>query len=570
MTRERKLIALMLAVFVSGISFAQNADISVFRPAVNPRNKDDQMVRAGTEYTKKTGGKVKYIISDWGNWQSKILSSLAAGEPIDVVFGRDADFPRFYTKGYVQPVDGYVDLTKPYINKTGMDAAFKYGGKYYLASHETSNHPWIIIYNKSLMEEEGIALKDQPLALYERGEWTWAKLRELAMKLTKDTSGSGKIDRWGFGNWYTRGFVYMNGSSFAVNQKDGNQKLNFEDPRFMEALQFLADAKKEGWYMQDNSIIATGVPRRTVVMSMERQYFPATLITQTRDELAYAPLPRGPGVKDSVHIYETDGYGIGNGSTKQKFAGQFIDICLETWYKDDLQGRRAWPQEVFPVTREMDKKRSYFGPLASALDTMIDPMLGEIVWTGDSPSQAIAGWQSQAELLLAEANKPGEKPVRLPFKPIKIDFEKTKLDGFKVGGDGEYKSVKLSIISGKQAIKGKSLLVQLDSDVDGEWIDAVITNPDVLGVVGWRDYRVSFDVKLLSTPKSADTEVAFEIFKDQLNKYGYTSQKLEEANKVYKVSTVVRNINTNGKIPIKFVGHFASDFVIDNIEITER
>lgn len=564
----KKLVVLITMSLVAGSLFAADADITVFRPAVNPRNKNDPMVRAGAEYTKQTGGKVKFVISDWGNWQSKILSSLAAGEPIDVVFGRDADFPRFYTKGYVQPIDGYVNLNVPYINKVGMDSVFKYEGKYYLASHQTSNHPWIIIYNKSLMEEEGIAEKDQPLALYQKGQWTWAKLRELAMKLTKDTSGSGKIDRWGFGNWWTRGFIYMNGSSFALNQKNGDQKLNFEDPRFMEALDFLAQAKKEGWYMQDNSIAATGLQRRSIAMFMERQYFPASVVSQTRDEMAYVPLPKGPGAKENIHIFETDGYGIGMGSQKQKWAGIFIDICLKTWYEEDMKGRREWPQEIFPVTREMAKNPSYFGPLASALDPMIDNMLGEIVWTGNSPSQAIAGWASQAELLLAEANKPAEKPTRLPFRPIKVDFEDKDISAFKV--NGEYSSVKISAVSGSQAITGTSLLVKLDSAVDGEWIDALITDPEKIGVSGWRDYRISFDVKPLKAPADPESSMSFEIFKDTLNKFGFTSQKLEEAGKVYRVSTVVRNISTNGKIPLKISGRFANDFVIDNIEITER
>ncbi|TCW61209.1 extracellular solute-binding protein [Treponema sp. J25] len=559
-------LVLLTATLASG---AESPNITVFRPGVNPRDKNDVMVRAAEKYRKETGGKVTFVISDWVNWQSKILTYMAAGEPIDVIFARDADFPLFYTRGYVQPIDKYVNLNVPYINKTGMDLAFKYDGKYYVASHVTSNHPWIIIYNKTLMEEEGIPESEQPLALYKAGKWTWAKLRELAIKLTKDTTGSGKIDRWGFGNWWTRGFVYMNGTGFTVKDAKGNFKLNFDDQRLLEALQFLADAKKEGWYQQDYSMTSMGLQRRTIAMYMEREYFPVQIIQNTRDELAYVPLPRGPGNKEQVNIFECDGYAIGNGSKSPTYAGKFIDICLKEWYEEDLKGRQKWPKEIFPIVDEMAKKPYYPGPSNSVLDPMLDNFLGEIVWTGNSPAAAIAGYKAQAETLIAEAAKPFEKPVKLPFNPITVDFENGDISAFKVGKP-EYKSVKLQIVSDSRAIKGKSLLISMDSKVDGEWIDAVFTDPEKVGIVGWRNYTISFDIKPLKMPTQPDGYLYFQVWQDSLRNWGWTTQKIDAANQVYTVKVNIKDVLANGKFPLKFGGRFAGDFVIDNISIQEK
>jgi ABC-type glycerol-3-phosphate transport system substrate-binding protein len=512
---KRKLLWIAVtAAMIAVPILAESPNITVFRPAVNPRDKNDVMVRAAEEYKKQTGGKVTFVIADWNNWQPKILTAMAAGEPIDVIFARDADFPKFYIKGYVQPIDGYVDLTVPYINKAGMDMAFKYQGKYYLASHITSNHPWMIIYNKSLMDEEGIPEKDQPEALYKAGKWNWANLRALAIKLTKDTTGTGKIDRWGFGNWWTRGFAYMNGTSFTTTDKAGNLKLNFDDQRLVEALTFLADAKKEGWYMQDNSIAQNGIQKRTVAMLMEREYIPVQILRDTRDELGYVPLPTGPSGKNASHIFECDGYGIGNGSKNPTYAGKFIDICLKTWYEDDLKGREKWPKAVLALSKEMEKKASYPGVTASALDSILDDFLGEIVWSGSSASQAIAGYKAKAESLILEASKPMEKPVQLPFKTIKVDFENGDLSAFKILNK-DLKSVKFSIVSDSRAISGKSLLVEMNQAVDGEWIDALLTDPEKLGVVGWRDYKITFEVKPLSAPKDPETYAYMQVWKDE-------------------------------------------------------
>jgi multiple sugar transport system substrate-binding protein len=572
MKRKAPFIAAALAALAATVlpAAAESPNITVFRPAVNPRDKNDVMVRAAEEYKKQTGGKVTFVISDWVNWQPKILSYMAAGEPIDVVFARDADFPKFYIKGYVQPIDGYVDLKVPYINKAGMDMAFKYDGKYYAASQVTSNHVWMIIYNKSLMEEEGIAEKDQPLALYKAGKWNWANLRSLAMKLTKDTAGTGKIDRWGFGNWWTRGFVYMNGTSFTTTDKSGSIKLNFDDQRLMEALTFLADAKKEGWYMQDNSIAGTGIQKRTVAMLMEREYIPVQILKDTRDELCYVPLPVGPSGKNAKNIFECDGYGIGNGSKNPTYAGKFIDICLKTWYEGyDLPGREKWPKEVLDLAKEMEKKAAYPGTTVSALDSMLDDFLGEIVWTGNSASTAVAGYKAKAESLVLEAGKPMEKPVRLPFKDIKIDFENGDLSAFKIMSE-DLKSVKFSIVSDSRAIKGKSLLVEMDQAKDGEWIDALLTDPEKLGVVGWRNYKITFDVKPLGDPADPETYAYFQVWRDAENHFGWITQKLEAANAVYKAQGYANNITMNGKFGIKIGGHKAGGFVIDNIEITEK
>jgi len=570
MKMKKLICAALFAATLAIPSFAkdkESPDITVFRPAVNPRDKKDVMVRAAAAYKEATGGKVTFVISDWNNWQAKILTYMAAGEPIDVVFARDADFPRFYAKGYVQPIDGYVNLNVPYLNKTGMEMAFKYNNKYYLASHVTSAHYWIIAYNKSLMDEEGIPESEQPEALYKAGKWNWDNLRKLSIKLTKDTTGSGKIDRWGFANWYTQGFVYMNGTNFTTTDKKGNVSLNFEDQRLVEALTYLETAKKEGWYMQDNNIARDGLQKRKVAMMMEREYYPVSVLKDTKDELGYVPLPAGPGNKSPKNVFETDGYGIGNGSKSPTYAGKFIDICLKTWYDDDMEQRKGWPKEILKLTKEVEKNQIYPGPAASAIDTLMSKFLGEIVWTGNSASTAITGYTAAAQTLIDEANKPMEKPVRLPFKNVKIDFEDGDISMFKVGGD-KLTSVKLSVVEGDNAIKGKSLLVSCDSAVDGEWLSAIVSDTAKLGLVGWRDYKVSFDVKALKSPASGDTVATFQVYKDDIDNWGWVAQKIDAAGTVYAVKGNVVNMSLNGTYPVRFGGRFINDFVIDNIVIT--
>ena len=173
-----------------------------------------------------------------------------------------------------------------------------------------------------------------------------------------------------------------------------------------------------------------------------------------------------------------------------------------------------------------------------------------------------------AQVLVEEANKKPEKIVKLPFRPITVDFEDGKQTGF--ARNPKAASVKTEIVSDARAIKGKSLLIQLNHDTDGEFIDALFTDPDTLGVVGWRDYRISMDIKALNPPVNEESSVYIEIWQDQLRKWGFNNVKIKEAGKVYTLTTIARDILTNGKFGLKIGGRLSGDFVIDNIQITER
>jgi hypothetical protein len=110
----------------------------------------------------------------------------------------------------------------------------------------------------------------------------------------------------------------------------------------------------------------------------------------------------------------------------------------------------------------------------------------------------------------------------------------------------------------------------MDSAVDGEWINAVVTDAAKLGVVGWRNYKISYDVKLLKEPSDPDSASYCKVYRDEIDNYGFITDKFTQANEVLSVTGSVTDILENGKFSLMFGGHHATDFVIDNIEITEK
>jgi ABC-type glycerol-3-phosphate transport system substrate-binding protein len=567
--KKTRIVAAIFGLMVAGLFAKESPNITVFRPGTNPRSKKDIMVQAAEKYTAKTGGKVTFVMGDWGSLESKLLTYMAAGTPIDVCFARNADFPKFFTKHYFEPINQYVNLDAKYLSKDAMDGCFKYEGSYYVASAKTSDHYWIILYNKSLMDEQGIAEKDQPLALWKAGKWDWDHLRSLALKLTKDTTGSGTIDRWGFGNWYTEVLLYANGVTLTNIDSKGKITLNMEDQRVTEALVYLQNAKNDGWYQQDNSIITDGLASRTVAMVMGREYDPPAVLKNTRDEIIYVPVPFGPSNKEHKNIYECDGYGIGAGSQNKKYAGIYIDCVVEATYENDTKDRaKVWPEEIFALGEQMEKSRWYPSYTTSPIESIVNSFLGEIVWSGNSPATAIASWEPKAVALVQDANKPVGKLERLPFKAVNEVFKNNKmLAAFKPMPDTEYSSVQISFEP--KGIEAGSLKIACDYEVDGEDVAYCLTDPALLGIVGWRSYEVEFDIKALKEP-GEEAYVSVQAYDNDLHKYGWTRKTIESKDEVYHMKATIMDVLQNGRIGLQISGHNMKDFLIDNIKIVEK
>lgn len=565
MKKKIAAILLLASLVAAGIQ-AGEWDITVFRPGVNPRDKKDPMVQAKALYEKETGGKVTLLVGDWGSTTTKIIANLAAGTPIDVFWASAEMFPRYYTKGYAQPVDGWVNLKTPNLNLPVMDKYFKYDGKYYLASNKGSNHSRIIMFNKTMLEELGISPKEMPDYLYKNGKWTLAAMRDLAKKVTKDTDGDGKIDRWGVGGYEYDLFLFANGSTWTTIDSKGKYRLNFDDPRFLEAMTFLEQAYKEGWFQQDNNVAATGLQRRCLAMYVEGSWYTENIQKETKDEIVAVPYPLGPSNKEKTYPFMADGYCIGAGSKKQKAAGKYMDYCLKVWDDYDKAGVKNRAQYILDFLEEIRPNQVIVGQTTGVLEAVHPLVTGPIIWGGQNAKQTIEAVRPIAQAAVEDANEVPEVPVQLPFKEFKVDFEDGDISAFALEGAGKGEA-RLSLVSDKRAIEGTSLLVSLPGRKDGKET-AVVTNADKLGVVGYRNYLISYSVKILKDPASPETAISLKVV--QKNKlYGTGQKKLGTKDEVSAISETIRDVFRNGRFGLQFGVVDGVDLVIDNIKVKE-
>ena len=127
--------------------------------------------------------KVKRFIFPHGDMEAKVLTALAGGETIDVVYVHPMLNNTYAIKGAIIPLDDYMpDLGIPEDDWYPVINYHRWRGKTWALPYQ--DNPWAMAYNPDLVEEAGL---ESPRDLWKKGEWTYDTFVEYAAKLTKGT-----------------------------------------------------------------------------------------------------------------------------------------------------------------------------------------------------------------------------------------------------------------------------------------------------------------------------------------------------------------------------------------------
>ncbi len=177
------------------------------------------------------GINVKTVHEPWNTYFQKAEEWWKGGSPPDVMF---MDYiPVYAAKGYLEPLDGYVQ-------RDSFDIGDFYPGL--LTTYRWDNNLWglprdndtkVIFYNKTLFDNAGVP--------YPKQGWTWEDLRQAALKLTKREGG--QTTQYGFAyepdEWW-RLWVWQNGGEVYDNDSAPTKTL-MDSAAAAEAVQFFAD-----------------------------------------------------------------------------------------------------------------------------------------------------------------------------------------------------------------------------------------------------------------------------------------------------------------------------------------
>ena len=134
---------------------------------------------------KKYNFKFKFVtVADSMQYADIVTTKLMSGVKYgDIIYiPSSLSYPKFPIKGYVHPLDEYIDFSLPQWNKEADEYA-TYKGKHYAVTNEDfSAGFYTVFFNKSLFQKFGAT---SPYEYFQKNNWTWDSFLVVALGWTK-------------------------------------------------------------------------------------------------------------------------------------------------------------------------------------------------------------------------------------------------------------------------------------------------------------------------------------------------------------------------------------------------
>lgn len=354
-------------------------------------------------------------IIPWGTYYDKLTLALAYGGAPDVFVVQAARFPEFASFHTLRPVADVFTQSKPALGAKDFAPvpwreSFYQGTQYALP---LDTHPIGLYYNPKLFREAGI-VDSQGRA---KPPATLPEFLADAKKLTRDTTGEGRPDQWGFvltnehTNWLT--FAHQFGGDILT--PDGRHGA-MSSPGSLAATHLLCDfiikykvaPKPEGI----DSWLA--LRQGKVGMAMEGIYMLSSLKETTGLEFAGAPVPQfGPnrGVWGGSHLLcEPAGIDPAQARAAGRLMRFLSDHSLDWGLGGQVPARVAVTQSAEfqsqPVQAQFARQIDAViydpqVPRANALNQFVDPAIDAALSGEQTPEDAMRDADRRINQLLA-------------------------------------------------------------------------------------------------------------------------------------------------------------------------
>ena len=192
------------------------------------------------------GGYEKVTVG-WGDVGDTALSRFMAGESkYDLWRVPFAYYWSLASRGALFPVneilpDEYFEQLPKITHDRNLELAYNGQLFFFSAGVDDYGHATFIVFNKDLMEAEGL---EDPYELLARGEWTFEKVTEMARKATRDTDGDGIIDQWGLSDTDPKNLVYAYGGAVTRRDENGSVYWSLDEPEAVAGLRQWVEWRK--------------------------------------------------------------------------------------------------------------------------------------------------------------------------------------------------------------------------------------------------------------------------------------------------------------------------------------
>lgn len=281
--------------------------------------------------------KVRYVRGilkeDYSEWLSeKILMN----EAPDVITVLSSDFDRFASLGLLENLDGYMkndrgfdrDVYYESTLKTGRDGNIQY-------ALPIQTVPYLMFVNKTLLAKENIDIPEE--------NYSFNDLLQICKKVTRDTDGDGKLDRFGIYKYSWQDAAAANG---AVYFSEDGKSCNFMGDELKGAINFVASLEElnAGQTVTQEDFDAGNVAFMPLSLAEYRTYktYPYKIKKYSGFKWDCISMPAGP-MGDNISRIDSLDVAISSGSRCKKEAWEFLKFlsCDEEVQSDIYRGTAA-------------------------------------------------------------------------------------------------------------------------------------------------------------------------------------------------------------------------------------
>ncbi|MBO4934642.1 MAG: extracellular solute-binding protein [Clostridia bacterium] len=169
-------------------------------------------------YLRKYGGpQVKFITAPYAECGTKLQSMVLAENAPDLYKVRDGDVAGIMRQGLFTDLTGLIDWdSRNWIDLKPFLDTVRYNGQILIAPEFNSNY--FIWYNKNIFSERGV---EDPIELYDKGEWTLDKFDSICKRLTVRQDGAVQLYGFGYDHTWMRQVFAMFDAQLSVKSGDG-------------------------------------------------------------------------------------------------------------------------------------------------------------------------------------------------------------------------------------------------------------------------------------------------------------------------------------------------------------
>ncbi|MCV7413016.1 ABC transporter [Mycobacterium florentinum] len=330
------LTAAALAPWAGGCA-SDDDDALTFFFAANPDESAARLRVVGEFERRHPDIKVRVVRSGPGVMQ-QLSTFCAGGKCPDVLQAWELSYAELATRGVLQDLNDPLARDQAFAAELKADSVAPLYDTFALNGEQSAfPEQWsgnFLFYNTRLFAEAGVAA---PPTAWDK-TWTFAEFLDAAKALTK-RDGSGRVTQWGFVNtfvsYYSAGlFALNNGVPWSTPRRNPTH-FNFDNPAFMEAVQFYADlANKhkvapnasEVQSMSTPDLFAAG--KAAIALGGHWRY--QTFISAEGLDFDVAPLPVGPSLPhghSACSNIGTTGLAISASSRHKEQAWQFVKFA---------------------------------------------------------------------------------------------------------------------------------------------------------------------------------------------------------------------------------------------------